>query len=224
MPARPARLAGVRRAARQRRCARGSHARSCAAARSAAARFASGSRAARRPTTSTWRTSTGRPRRCAPRSFYETVTFLDGQFSLHDDFLCRRVHAERNGRRLDGPAQAGRRVPQRQDADRGRPALLDQAAARPQVGRDRRRSAHGHRPEADEEARQPHGSVRPQDAAVVLRLPAERHRLPRSRRLRPKEAGQHGPLAVQELPARAPDRARRGSRTTTARPRTPTSS
>ena len=51
-------------------------------------RFASGSPAARRRTISTWLISTGRRRRSAPRSFYETVTFLDGQFRLHNDFLC----------------------------------------------------------------------------------------------------------------------------------------
>ena len=57
--------------------------------RNAVPSSASGSPAARRPTTSTWPTSTARPEITRDQVFSETVTYLDGRFRLHDDFLCQ---------------------------------------------------------------------------------------------------------------------------------------
>ena len=50
--------------------------------------------------------------------FYETVTYLDGTFKLHDDFSADEFTPNADRRQLDGPAEAGDRVPQRQDAHR----------------------------------------------------------------------------------------------------------
>ena len=111
----------------------------------AVARCASGSAAAARPTTSTPRSINGPSATTRGQVFYETLVWLDGTFKLHD-WLCDECEPNTAGERLDGAPQAGPRVPQRQDGDRGRRPLLDPPPARSQVGRDRGRPARRDRP------------------------------------------------------------------------------
>ena len=136
--------------------------------------------------------------------FYETLTYLDGQFRLHNDFLCDECEPNKtadtwtvrlkqgvefhNGktataddvlfsiRRLMNPKSGATAAGQLTAIDLRRTRKLDNRTVRFVV----------------------------EAAAVVLRLPPQRHRLHRPGRLRPEEAGQHGPLALQELPAGTP--------------------
>ena len=140
--------------------------------------------------------------------FYETVPFLDGQFRLHDDFLADEF-------KPNATADVWTvRLKQGVEFHNGKTATADdllfsiKRLLNPKSGATAAGQLTAIDLKRDEEARQADRSVRAQDAAVVLRLPAERHRLPRPRRLRPEEASQHGPLEVQELPACAPDCAR----------------
>ena len=141
------------------------------------------------------------------QTFYETVPFLDGQFRLHDDFLADEFTPNATAdvwtvRLKQGVEFHNGKTATAEDLLFSIKRLLDPKSGATAAGQltaiDLKRT---------KDARQAHRSVRPQDAAVVLRLPAERHRLPRARGVRPEEACQHGPLAVQELPACAPDRA-----------------
>ena len=119
-----------------------------------------------RPTTSTPRSSTAPRRRRAGRS---TTRRSGGRRHVRPAQLAVDAASQRGGGRVDGAAQAGSQVPQRQDRNGGATSSSRSSGLLKPDRRDRGRAARRARHEASEVARRAHGASSGQAPDCLLR-------------------------------------------------------